>query len=130
MRHLAPNQETRVAFNSCTRVLIVEDDALVASMMEGVVEDFGYQIVGPALDFQSAPQSADKDEVDFALLDFKLGDGRNTAPVAEALARRGIPFVFTTGSRPAAIRELFADAPILSKPIDDDELFDLLPCMA
>ncbi len=127
MRHLSPIHETRVAFNSCTRVLIVEDDAIVASMMEGVVEDFGYQIVGPVFDFQSALQSADIDEVDFALLDFNLGNGETAAPIAKALAERGIPFVFTTGGCPAAIRKLFADTPIIHKPIDDGELLDLLP---
>ena len=118
-----------MAFNSCTRVLIVEDDAIVASMMEGIVEDFGYQIVGPASDFQSALRSANSDEVDFALLDFDLGGGRDPAPIASVLAERGIPFAFTTGGCPAIIRKLFADAPIVSKPIHDDELLDLLPCM-
>jgi CheY-like chemotaxis protein len=108
-------------------VLIVEDDAIVASMMEGVVEDFGYQIVGPLLDFQSALRSADIDEVDFALLDFNLDNGKTAAPIAKALAERGIPFVFTTGECPAAIRKLFTDTPIIHKPVDDDELLDLLP---
>ena len=119
-----------MAFNSCTRVLIVEDDAILASMMECVVEDFGYQIVGPAFDFHSALQSAHSDDVDFALLDFDLGSGRNAAPIARALAERGIPFAFTTGKAPAVVRKLFADAPIVSKPVDDDELLDVLPCMA
>jgi DNA-binding response OmpR family regulator len=111
-------------------VLIVEDDAFVASMMEGVVEDFGYQVVGPMLDFQSALRSADVDEVDFALLDFNLGDGETAVPIAKALAERGIPFVFTTGGCSVAIHKIFADTPIMQKPVDDDELLDLLPCMA
>ncbi len=116
-----------MAFHSCTRVLIVEDDPIVASMMEVVVEDFGYQIVGPAFNFQSALRSAHTEEVDFALLDFDLGNGRDAAPIASVLAERGIPFAFTTGNCPAIIRKLFADAPVVSKPIDDDELLDLLP---
>jgi CheY-like chemotaxis protein len=125
-----PNYETRVAFNSCTRVLIVEDDAVVASMMEGIVEDIGHQIVGPAFDFKSALRLANIDEVDFALLDFDPGGGLNAAPIANTLAQRGIPFAFTTGRCSAIIRTLFADTPIVSKPVDDDELLDLLPCMA
>ncbi len=116
-----------MAFNSCTRVLIVEDDVIIASMMESIVEDFGYLVVGPASDFGAALNAAKLDDLDFALLDFNLGGGRNAAPIASALERRGIPFAFTTGDCPAVIRKFFADAPIISKPLNDEELIDLLP---
>ena len=116
-----------MTFHSCTRVLIVEDDAITAAMMEAIVEDLGYEVVGPSSDFKAALDAARGDELDFALLDFNLGQGQDAGPIASILADRGIPFAFTTGAAPALIREAFDRTPIISKPVVEEELIDLLP---
>ena len=116
-----------MTFHSCTRILIVEDDAITASMMEAIVEDFGYQVVGPSTNFNAALDAAQTDEVDFAFLDFNLGEGQDVGPIANILTDRGIPFAFTTGAAPATIREAFGQTPIISKPVVEEELLDLLP---
>ncbi len=116
-----------MAFNSCTRVLIVEDDAIIAIMMESMVEDLGYRVVGPSTNFTTALQTAESAELDFALLDFALDDGRDAGEIAEVLTKRGIPFAFTTGAAPNEIRTVFKNTPIISKPVVEEELIDLLP---
>ena len=116
-----------MTFHSCTRILIVEDDAIIALMMESIVEDLGYQVVGPSTDFDTALHAAQSDDLDFALLDFNLGHGQNAGPIATILEGRGIPFAFTTGASPATIRQAFRQTPIISKPVVEEELFDLLP---
>jgi len=116
-----------MSFHSCTRVLIVEDDVIIALMMVSIVEDLGYEVVGPSIDFNTALQIAKRDELDFALLDFNLGQGEDAGPIAGILADRGIPFAFTTGLSPASIRATYGEATIISKPVVEKELFDLLP---
>lgn len=116
-----------MAFNSCTRILIVEDDALIAMMLEGIVEDLGYEVVGPSTQFSTGLHAARFDDLDFALLDFNLENGQNAKPIADALAGRGIPFAFTTGDCPQTVRAVYEGAPIISKPVDEEELLDLLP---
>jgi CheY-like chemotaxis protein len=116
-----------MALNFCTSVLIVEDDAIVALMMEAIVEDLGYRVHGPSTDFDAALYAAQVADLDYALLDFYLADGQSAAPIADALEQRGIPFAFTTGGSPDRIRQAYKDAPIISKPVVEDELLDLLP---
>ncbi|MDB5623330.1 MAG: response regulator [Devosia sp.] len=116
-----------MTFHSCTRILIVEDDAITASMMEAIIEDLGYQVVGPSTQFEAALAAARSDDLDFALLDFNLGHGQDVGPIAKILAGRGVPFAFTTGLPPAVIREAFEHTPIISKPVVEEELLDLLP---
>lgn len=109
------------------RVLLVEDEGLVALMLEDLLEDLGCQIagspasVGAALAWIEAGGSAD-----VALLDVNL-NGESVFPVAEALKARGVPFAFATGYG-ADHDPRFNDAPLLGKPIRQDRLEALLRC--
>src|SRR5579883_73994 len=78
------------------RVLLVEDEALVAMMMQDVLEDLGCTVFGPHRTIASAVGAAKEETVDLALLDINLGD-ELVYPAAEILASRGVGFVFLTG---------------------------------
>ncbi|MVA12186.1 response regulator [Agrobacterium vitis] len=101
------------------RVLVVEDEALVAMMVEDFLADLGCTVVEVAASVPAALGVANNHGVilDGAVLDVNLG-GEKVFPVAEALQTRGIPFVFATGYGAAGIDERFSKAQVLSKPYD------------
>jgi CheY-like chemotaxis protein len=79
------------------RVLVVEDDSLICLLLEDMLLDLGCQVVGTAGDIKRAIELAQReDNVDVAILDVNLG-GRQVFPVADILAKRGVPFLFATG---------------------------------
>jgi CheY-like chemotaxis protein len=79
------------------RILIVEDEALVAFELQLSLEDEGAEIIGPALSLMKALEAvAHEREIDLAVLDVDLG-GEDIYPVAELLLQRQVPFVFHTG---------------------------------
>ncbi|CAN7458141.1 response regulator [Caulobacter sp. LjRoot300] len=102
------------------RIMIVEDEALVALMVEDLLTDFGCQISGSfgaveeALAYLS--DAATPPALDGAVLDVNIG-GTMVFPVAERLRAAGIPFVFATGYG-ALPRKGFEDVVVLNKPID------------
>jgi CheY-like chemotaxis protein len=102
------------------RVMIVEDEALVALMVEDLLTDFGCQISGSfgAVDEALAylSDTAAPPALDGAVLDVNIG-GTMVFPVAERLRAAGIPFVFATGYG-ALPRKGFEDIVVLNKPID------------
>lgn len=109
------------------RVILVEDEPLVALMMEDLLIDLGCEIAGsfgslsPALawlDAQSQPP-------DGAVLDVNLGGGETVFPLAQALRARGVPFVFATGYG-VLPNEGFADAPLILKPVDPGKLMPVI----
>jgi two-component sensor histidine kinase/DNA-binding response OmpR family regulator len=115
--------ETAPATNSVIdlRVLLVEDEALVAMMMQDVLEDLGCTIFGPYRTLASAIEAAKDEVVDLALLDINLGD-QLVYPAAEILAERGIRFVFLTGYDNDHVDARFRYAPVLQKPFDREAL--------
>jgi two-component sensor histidine kinase/DNA-binding response OmpR family regulator len=99
------------------RMLIAEDEALVAIMMEDLAVELGWSVVGPFAKAADALAAAKDDDIQAALLDVNLG-GESVYAVADALTARGVPFVFTTGYGAESIDRRFASTPILQKPID------------
>lgn len=97
------------------RILIVEDEALVAMLIEDIVEELGGAVAGPAAKVAQALAVLEAGEVDAALLDVNLG-GEWSYPVAEALAARGIPYVFITGYGQNGLSPEYRDHPVLQKP--------------
>lgn len=98
------------------RVLIVEDAVLLAMELETGLSAAGAQIIGPAYELEEALCLLDQ-PIDAAVLDADL-NGRSVAPVAEALARRGIPFVFATGYGGTGGAPAGFEAPVIRKPYD------------
>ncbi|KRB52333.1 HWE histidine kinase domain-containing protein [Phenylobacterium sp. Root700] len=98
------------------RVLIVEDAVLLALELETGLSEAGAEVVGPAYELSEAMTLLDG-PIDAAVLDANL-NGLSVTPVAEALAARGVPFVFATGYGEAGGAPLGFDAPVIRKPYD------------
>lgn len=96
------------------RVLIVEDEALVAMLLEDMLQDLGCTLAGSASTVEQAVEAAQGD-LDVAILDMNLA-GRPSLPVAEALAGRGKPFIFATGYGEGGVPEEWRGRPTLQKP--------------
>ena len=98
------------------RVLIVEDELLIAMLVEQMVEDLGFAAVGPALTVDEALSMIDRERLDCAVLDMNLGHGVSSAPVASALRAKGVPFLFASGYGSNGGIENLSAAPVLNKP--------------
>ncbi|MDB6454340.1 response regulator [Falsirhodobacter sp. 20TX0035] len=103
------------------RVLVVEDEPLMAMTVGDYLRDLGYDVVGPATRLETALDLARSEAIDFALLDINLRD-RLSFPVADALADRGIPFIFATGNGRDVVTERHVRAVMLRKPYDLSDL--------
>jgi len=99
-----------------SRVLIVEDAVLLALELETGLSDAGAEVVGPAYELEEAMALLDR-PIDAAVLDANL-NGRSVMPVAEALARRNVPFVFATGYGETGGAPGGFEAPVIRKPYD------------
>ena len=96
------------------RILVVEDEAAISLLLEDMLLDFGCEVIGPAARLAAALDAVSKEQVDLAILDVNVA-GEPIYPVAEALAQRSIPFVFSTGYGSAGIRDTFRDRPVPKK---------------
>ncbi len=107
------------------RVLIVEDESLVAMLVEDCLVDMGYEVVGPAGTVDAALGLVEQTTFDVAVLDVNLA-GTQSFPVAEALEARGIPYLFLTGYDKFSIPESFRHRYGLQKPFRMRALKDAL----
>ena len=109
------------------RLLVVEDEALIAMMLEDMLADLGCIVadVAGTLDTGLARAADAALSVDGAILDVNLG-GECVYPVAERLASRGVPFVFCTGYGLSGLTPDFAHVPTLAKPYQTRDLESLL----
>ena len=103
------------------RILIVEDEAMIAMMIEDFLEELGWDVVGWAGGAERALAMARDADIDAAILDVNL-NGRDTFAVADLLSGRHIPFVFATGYGADGVADRFKGAPTLTKPFQRDEL--------
>ncbi len=105
------------------RILLVEDEAMLAFELQYVLEESGADVLGPALTFAEAQAMLDSHlEIDGAVLDVNLA-GQSVMPLAKDLARRGVPLLFNTGhADPTQLRTIFPAAEVLSKPTEPDVL--------
>lgn len=105
------------------RVLVVEDEFLVATLIEDMLESAGCVVSGPIPRVAEALKAVEHETYDAAVLDINLG-GVRIDPVADALARRAIPFVFVTGYSTGALPAAHAERPRLCKPFKMTDLLD------
>ena len=113
--------ETLIGQNLGLRVLVVEDEMMVALHLQDLLVSFGCTVVGPVARLQKGIEMAEREALDLAILDVNI-NGREVYPVAEALALRSIPFIFVTGYGQSGIRPAYHDRPILPKPFRQQEL--------
>ena len=107
------------------RMLVVEDEGLVAMLIEDMLDDLGCEVACSAASVAQAMKWLDEGgDADAALLDVNVA-GETVWPVADALVDRGKPFAFTTGYG-RLDEPRFADAPLLGKPIKGEQLEPVL----
>lgn len=109
------------------RVLVVEDDYLVASDLASTLQSCGALVTGPAGTIADALALAEQHAATLAgaVLDINL-HGHRTFEVADALIARDIPFVFVTGYSGSSIPEPYARLPRCEKPVDTEQLLHVL----
>jgi CheY-like chemotaxis protein len=108
------------------QVFVVEDEALLALMLEDILSDLGCILAGSADTVASAlSKIADISTIDAAILDVHLG-GETVFPVADALVHRRVPFVFSTGFGPADLAVRYPGSPLLAKPYPPEALGEVL----
>lgn len=100
-----------------SRVLVVEDEALVSLSVEQWLRELDCEVIGVATSVEEGLQFAEALEFDIAVLDVNLS-GQLCFSIVDALARRGIPFVFATGYASGDLPEAFHNAPMVQKPFD------------
>jgi CheY-like chemotaxis protein len=111
------------------RVLLVEDEALIALHMEDLIADLGHEVAANAMRLDEALELAERSDFDFAILDINLA-GVMSFPVADLLERRGVPYAFTTGYAHSGVQAPYNARPIVRKPVAVDELNRVLSCVA
>jgi CheY-like chemotaxis protein len=104
------------------RVLIVEDEMLVAMELETLIADEGCTVIGPAPTVDRALALLEHERPDAAVLDVNL-NGTTAAPVAAALTAQGVPFVLATGYGGAqGLQPELTGAPRVDKPVNHEQL--------
>lgn len=111
------------------RILVAEDEALVAMLIEDMLTDMGAVVIGPAANLDEALALAGRETPDLALLDVNLA-GKPIFPVADLLRARGVPFIFASGYGEAGIVEEHRGAAVLQKPFRESDLAQVLSAVA
>ncbi|WP_265587719.1 response regulator [Sphingomicrobium arenosum] len=108
------------------KILVVEDEILIAIDIQHTLEDAGYAVIGPHENVADSLATIDLGKPDAAILDVQL-DGEDVFPVAERLKADGVPIVFHSGhAEPAKLHERFPEARFCSKPCTPGLLEDEL----
>jgi CheY-like chemotaxis protein len=103
------------------RILVVEDEPIVAITLQDMLENLGHVVVGPAFRLAAAHKLAEAEMLDAAILDVNLGDG-DSYGVAALLRSRGIPYVFATGYSRDGLEPGHEEAPVLAKPYQESQV--------
>jgi CheY-like chemotaxis protein len=107
--------------NSSLQILIVEDESMVAMMIEDMLEDLGHRVIATSGRMPDASKLISNASADLAILDVNL-NGEETYPLADSLAARSIPFIFATGYGASGIKAEWSGVPVLQKPFQTREL--------
>jgi CheY-like chemotaxis protein len=119
-RALARGMQVRGA-----KILVVEDQYLIADEVCRLLKDWGVRIVGPASTIEAALDFLAHDRIDAAILDINMR-GQKVYPAAEELRRQGIPFLFLSAYDSQAVRADFRDCVFLEKPFSEGRLCSAL----
>lgn len=111
------------------RVLVLDDEMLVAMMLEDMLDDLGFDVVGPFGALEAALEPARSEPLDGAIIDLNLGRGQLSTPVAEILRERDIPFLLATGYGANAQTDELGHAGLLAKPFSTADVEAALKAM-
>lgn len=109
------------------RILVVEDETLIAMELAAILEEAGAEVIGPANSIEQAHTliAAQSLKVQAALLDINVA-GASIESVAEALSGAGVPYAFTTGYGSAEVTEASPQVPVLRKPFTPTQVLSVL----
>jgi CheY-like chemotaxis protein len=107
--------------SAARRILVVEDEMLVALMLEDILAGLGHTIIGPVASLDRALETAQREPLDAAILDVNL-KGDEVYSVAELLASRNVPFAFVTGYGKRGLRTPWCERPVVQKPFTPDDV--------
>jgi PAS domain S-box-containing protein len=123
--HTADDSGSRFKLGSIgNRVLLVEDESMVAMMVEQVLTELGLCVVGPYGTIDDALQAVRESPVDAAILDINLG-GQSVYPLVDFLTTRGVPTAFISGYGVESVDRRYGHIPLMQKPIDRQVLLNL-----
>ena len=97
------------------RVLVVEDEMMVAMLVQDMLQDLGHVPVGPAARLETGIELAGRETLDLAILDVNLG-GTDSFPIANLLTARGVPVIFATGYGRSGLHGRYPGVPVIAKP--------------
>lgn len=103
------------------RVLVVEDEAVVAMLLEDMLGDLGCVAVGPAMTLKLGTELAQKEKIDVAILDVNVA-GERVYPIAEILAVREVPMIFATGYGEGGLQDPWRGRPTVQKPYTEGDI--------
>ena len=108
------------------RVLVVEDDFLIAKALSAFLRQVGAEIIGPVGTVKDAERViVGSERLDAAVIDINLR-GEPVYPIAEMLQRKRVPFVFTTGYESGEVPAAFVNVPRMQKPVIGDRLLQAI----
>lgn len=107
------------------RALLVEDEGVVAILIESMLTELGYQVVGPVPRLAKALDVARGEDFDVAVLDVNL-HGSSSFPIADVLLEKGVPFVFATGYGAPGIPSYLSATAVLQKPFRTQQLAEAI----
>ena len=107
------------------RVLIIENDFLIAEMINDMVRDLGYTVTRTVHRLPSALKELSKENFDGALVNIGIDEQKHGVEIADILTEMGVPFGFVTGYG-HALAERHAHVPLLQKPFNAEQLRELL----
>jgi DNA-binding NtrC family response regulator len=105
------------------RVLIVEDEAMIAMVLELVLQNADCAVVGPVASVRGALRLIERQELDAAVLDFRLGDD-DSGEIMDVLDERGVPFLLMTGQSMADLPTKLRHLNLLAKPFEPEALVE------
>jgi CheY-like chemotaxis protein len=106
---------------ACLRVLVVEDEMMIAMLLEDMLVELGHQVAGVAMRLPQALEMAKGVDADIAILDINL-DGRRSFPVADVLREKGVKLIFASGYGSPGLEPPFLDEIILKKPFEPSDI--------
>jgi DNA-binding NtrC family response regulator len=118
---LRSNEQTVTVRPKTPRVLVVEDNALIALDLEEILKNSGCFVVGPSMTVREAKSIVDREGIDVAIIDFILEDGL-AGPLARYLDEKHIPYALCTGRHADELSAHFPRTPILGKPYNPDDV--------
>lgn len=103
------------------KVLVVEDEMMIAMMIEDILAELGHEVAGVAMRLPQALELAKGIEADVAILDINL-DGRKSFPAAQVLRDRGIKIIFASGYGSPGLEAPFTNDVIIKKPFETSDI--------